>query len=141
MNKLEADAFQRTKELEQGILDEYSASQQQKGKTKSSDSRTRLMRDQLIMARAYTYLAQATNHVRLVHDLKFRIKDYQKTLADCNFDSELPRGLVFSLRPIIYSVHGLHRYLPFCCRFPRVGENLFSSLHPSSLLMFSPTIH
>jgi alpha-1,4-galacturonosyltransferase len=92
MNKLEADAFQRTKELEQGILDEYSASQQQKGKIKSSDSRIRLMRDQLIMARAYTYLAQATNHVRLVHDLKFRIKDYQKTLADCNFDSELPRG-------------------------------------------------
>ncbi|KAH8939828.1 hypothetical protein BDL97_15G057100 [Sphagnum fallax] len=92
MNRLEADAFQRTKELEQGILDEYSASQQQKGKTKSSDSRIRLMRDQLIMARAYTYLAQATNHVRLVHDLKFRIKDYQKTLADCNLDSELPRG-------------------------------------------------
>jgi len=92
MNRLEADAFQRTKELEQGILDEYSASQQQKGKTKSSDSQIRLMRDQLIMARAYTYLAQATNHVRLVHDLKFRIKDYQKTLADCNLDSELPRG-------------------------------------------------
>jgi hypothetical protein len=141
MNRLEADAFQRTKELEQGILDEYSASQQQKGKTKSSDSQIRLMRDQLIMARAYTYLAQATNHVRLVHDLKFRIKDYQKTLADCNLDSELPRGLVFFLHPIIYSVHGLHRYHPFCCRFPRVGENLFSSLHPSSLLMFSPTIH
>jgi hypothetical protein len=132
MNRLEADAFQRTKELEQGILDEYSASQQQKGKTKSSDSRIRLMRDQLIMARAYTYLAQATNHVRLVHDLKFRIKDYQKTLADCNLDSELPRGLVFlSIQSYILSMECTDTFLSVV-GFLRLEK---TSFHLSTLLL------
>lgn len=95
MKKMEADALQRTKKVEDGILDKYSAPQQNGG-TQNRDSLIQLMRDQLIMAQAYAYMAQAKNHVRLFHDLQLRIKDYQKALADCNVDSQLPRGLVFS---------------------------------------------
>lgn len=95
MKKVEADALQRTKKVENGILDKYSASQQN-GTTQNRDSLIQLMRDQLIMAQAYAYMAQAKNHVRLFRDLQLHIKDYQKALADCNVDSQLPRGLVFS---------------------------------------------
>ncbi|CAK9859436.1 unnamed protein product [Sphagnum jensenii] len=92
MKKVEADALQRTKKVENGILDKYSASQQN-GRTQNRDSLIQLMRDQLIMAQAYAYIAQAKNHVRLFRDLQLHIKDYQKALADCNFDSQLPRGV------------------------------------------------
>ncbi|CAM6018202.1 unnamed protein product [Sphagnum balticum] len=92
MKKVEADALQRTKKVENGILDKYSASQQN-GTTQNRDSLIQLMRDQLIMAQAYAYMAQAKNHVRLFRDLQLHIKDYQKALADCNVDSQLPRGV------------------------------------------------
>ncbi len=58
----------------------------------NSDALVRLMRDQLIMARAYANIAQGQGHYDLVRDLKLRIKEHTNVVGDSNLDAELPAG-------------------------------------------------
>ncbi|KAG0560344.1 hypothetical protein KC19_10G173300 [Ceratodon purpureus] len=58
--------------------------------TENSDALVRLMRDQLIMARAYANIAQGQGHYDLVRDLKLRIKEHTSIVGDANVDAELP---------------------------------------------------
>jgi len=58
----------------------------------NSDALVRLMRDQLIMARAYANIAQGQGHYDLVRDLKLRIKEHTNIVGDANLDAELPAG-------------------------------------------------
>lgn len=58
----------------------------------NSDALVRLMRDQLIMARAYANIAQGQGHYDLVRDLKLRIKEHTSVVGDANLDAELPAG-------------------------------------------------
>ncbi|KAL2654118.1 hypothetical protein R1flu_022246 [Riccia fluitans] len=59
----------------------------------SPDLMVRLMRDQLIMARAYASIAESANNGRLLRELKLKIKDNIKLLGEANVDSELPPGI------------------------------------------------
>ncbi|KAG0602527.1 hypothetical protein M758_10G020400 [Ceratodon purpureus] len=58
----------------------------------NSDALVRLMRDQLIMARAYANIAQGQAHYDLVRDLKLQIKEHTSIVGDANVDAELPAG-------------------------------------------------
>jgi hypothetical protein len=68
--------------------------------TDISDALVRLMRDQLIMARAYANIAQGQGHYDLVRDLKLRIKEHTGIVGDANVDAELPAG--YFLRPLLF---------------------------------------
>lgn len=64
----------------------------QDSESDNSDALVRLMRDQLIMARAYANIAQGQGHYDLVRDLKLRIKEHTNIVGDANLDAELPAG-------------------------------------------------
>lgn len=66
----------------------------------NSDALLRLMRDQLIMARAYANIAQGQGHYDLVRDLKLRIKEHTSIVGDANMDAELPAG--YFLRSLLF---------------------------------------
>ena len=65
----------------------------------NSDALVRLMRDQLIMARAYANIAQGQAHYDLVRDLKLQIKEHTSIVGDANVDAELPAGYI--LKPLL----------------------------------------
>ena len=67
--------------------------------SENSDALVRLMRDQLIMARAYANIAQGQGHFDLVRDLKLRIKEHTSIVGDANLDAELPAG--YFLGPVL----------------------------------------
>ncbi|KAG0586758.1 hypothetical protein KC19_2G114800 [Ceratodon purpureus] len=58
----------------------------------NSDHNVRIMRDQLMMARAFSSMDGIPRDSRLVRDLKYRLKENLKALEDVTYDSELPRG-------------------------------------------------
>lgn len=88
---LEAEAIRRAKEVEDGIAKSHSVWRTEEISA-NSDNIVRVMRDQLIMARAYTNIASLYNDARLVQDLKNRIKEIMRMLEDVTVDSELPKG-------------------------------------------------
>ena len=57
-----------------------------------SDHNVRIMRDQLMMARAFSSMDGVIRDSRLVRDLKYRLKENTKALEDVTYDSDLPRG-------------------------------------------------
>ncbi|KAG0585757.1 hypothetical protein M758_2G035000 [Ceratodon purpureus] len=89
--KLEAEAIRRAKEVEGGMVRPHSVWRPEEVSA-NSDNIVRVMRDQLIMARAYANIASIHNDIRLVQDLKSHIKENVKLLEDVNVDSELPDG-------------------------------------------------
>jgi len=58
----------------------------------NADHNVRIMRDQLMMARAFSSMDGVPSNSRLVRDLKYRLKENMKAVEDVSFDSELPRG-------------------------------------------------
>lgn len=90
--KAENEALERTKEVDAGLDGKFSI--WKKEDAENSDSMVRLMRDQLIMARAYAAIAESTNNGRLLRELKLKIKENMKLLGEANVDSELPAGWV-----------------------------------------------
>jgi alpha-1,4-galacturonosyltransferase len=90
--KLEAAAISsRAKQVDNGSVGSFSVWRPQ-GLSTSSDTNVRIMRDQLIMARAYANMAMTHNDARLLRDLKYRIRENTKVLEDVTVDSQLPRG-------------------------------------------------
>jgi len=88
---LETEATRRAKEVENGILRSHSVWRIEEIST-SSDNIVRVMRDQLIMARAYANMASIHSDTQLVQDLKINIKETARMLEDVTIDSELPKG-------------------------------------------------
>lgn len=88
--RLEAEAIRRSKDG--GITGLHSVWRPVEISA-NSDNTVRVMRDQLIMARAYANLASIYNNTRLAHELKARIKENVKLLEDVTMDSELPKGV------------------------------------------------
>lgn len=88
---MEAEAIRRAKSVENGILRSHSVWRPEEISA-NSDNIVRVMRDQLIMARAYANIASIHSDARLVQDLKNHIKDIMRMLEDITADSELPNG-------------------------------------------------
>lgn len=91
VRKLEIEAIKKSKVVANNITDKYSAWRRDPD-YENPDALARLMRDQLIMARVYAYIAQSRDDFELVRDLKFRIKEHTLTLGDVTNDNELPPG-------------------------------------------------
>lgn len=87
-SKAEAEAIRQSKEVDGGVDGKYSIWKRED--VENADSMVRIMRDQLIMARAYAAIAESSNNGRLLRDLKVKIKESQKILDDANIDAELP---------------------------------------------------
>jgi alpha-1,4-galacturonosyltransferase len=86
--KAEEEAIRKSKAIDTGVDGKYSM--WKRDDVENADSMIRIMRDQLIMARAYAAIAESSNNPRLLRDLKVKIKENQKVLEDANVDSELP---------------------------------------------------
>ncbi|KAG0564545.1 hypothetical protein KC19_8G119300 [Ceratodon purpureus] len=91
VRKLEIEAIEKSKVVAYNITGKYSAWRRDPD-YENPDALARLMRDQLIMARLYAYIAQSRDDFELVKDLKFRIKEHTLTLGDVTNDNELPPG-------------------------------------------------
>ncbi|CAM6093758.1 unnamed protein product [Calypogeia fissa] len=87
-SKAETAAVKKSKEIDTGVDGKYSIWKRED--VENADSMVRIMRDQLIMARAYAAIAESSNNARLLRDLKLKIKDNQKVLEDAEVDVELP---------------------------------------------------
>lgn len=91
IRKLEDEAIEKSKVVANNITGKYSAWRRDPD-YENPDALARLMRDQLIMARVYAYIAQSQSHFELVRDLKHQIKEHIFTLDDVTSDIELPPG-------------------------------------------------
>jgi len=91
VRKLENEAIEKSKVIANNITGKYSAWRRDPD-YENPDALARLMRDQLIMARMYAYIAQSQGHFELVSDLKLRIMEHIFTLGDVTSDTELPPG-------------------------------------------------
>lgn len=91
VRKLEIEAIEKSKVVISNFTGKYSAWRRDPD-YENPDALARLMRDQLIMARVYAYIAQSRDDSELVRDLKFRMKEHTLTLGDVTNDNELPRG-------------------------------------------------
>ena len=89
--KLETEAIEKSKGVNNNVTGKYSVWRRDPD-FENPDALVRLMRDQLIMARAYANIAQAQSHFELVRDLKIRIKEHTNAVGDANTDAELPPG-------------------------------------------------
>eukprot|EP00250_Pteridium_aquilinum_P021441 c25124_g1_i1 orf=979-3132(+) len=118
--KSEELVTERTKGIGSGsVLNKYSI--WRRDNDENSDSLVRLMRDQLIMARVYASIAQSNNRPHILHDLRTRIRESQRTLGEANVDADLPRsaservksmGQVLSLaREQLYDCSGITKKL------------------------------
>lgn len=89
--RLEEVVAERTKGIgSSNVLNKYSI--WRRDNDENSDSLVRLMRDQLIMARVYASLAQSHNRAHILHELRIRIRESQRTLGEATIDADLPRS-------------------------------------------------
>ncbi|XP_024530024.1 polygalacturonate 4-alpha-galacturonosyltransferase isoform X2 [Selaginella moellendorffii] len=94
--RLEEEAIKRSKAVDGAILGKYSI--WRRDENENSDSLVRLIRDQVIMARAYIGVAQARNNQRLLRDLRIRLRDSERVVGDATIDAELPRSAPDKIR-------------------------------------------
>lgn len=91
IRKLEEEAIQKSQVVANNITGKYSVWRRDPDYD-NPDALARLMRDQLIMARVYAYIAHSQGQSELVSELKLRIKEHIFTLGDATTDTELPPG-------------------------------------------------
>ncbi|KAK8952485.1 Polygalacturonate 4-alpha-galacturonosyltransferase [Platanthera zijinensis] len=89
--KLENDAIERSKFVDSAILGKYSVWRRDND-NENSDSTIRLMRDQVIMAKVYSFIAKSKNNHKLYLELLNRLKESQRALGEANADGELPHN-------------------------------------------------
>lgn len=89
--KLENAAIERSKFVDSAILGKYSIWRRDID-NENSDSIVRLMRDQLIMAKVYSFIAKSKNNHKLYLELPNRVKESQRALGEANADRELPHN-------------------------------------------------
>lgn len=88
--KLENAAIERSKSVDTSVLGKYSIWRKE-NENENSDSSVRLMRDQMIMARAYLGIAKMKNKLDLYHELQTRLKESQRALGEASTDADLQR--------------------------------------------------
>lgn len=91
VRKLESEAIEKSKLGANNITGKYSAWRRDPD-YENPDALARLMRDQLIMARVYSYIAQSQRDFEFLNNLKLRIKEHIFALGDVTSDAELPSG-------------------------------------------------
>ncbi|XP_023549476.1 polygalacturonate 4-alpha-galacturonosyltransferase-like isoform X1 [Cucurbita pepo subsp. pepo] len=89
--KLENAAIERSKSVDTSVLGKYSIWRKEY-ENDNSDSTVRLMRDQMIMARAYLGIAKMKNKLDLYHELQTRLKESQCALGEASTDADLHRS-------------------------------------------------
>lgn len=86
--KLENAAIERSKSVDSAVLGKYSIWRKE-NENDNSDSTVRLMRDQMIMARVYSSIANMKNKVDLYQQLQVQIKESQHALGEATADADL----------------------------------------------------
>ncbi|XP_023513809.1 polygalacturonate 4-alpha-galacturonosyltransferase-like isoform X2 [Cucurbita pepo subsp. pepo] len=89
--KLENAAIERSKSVDTSVLGKYSIWRKE-NENENSDSTVRLMRDQMIMARAYLGIAKMKNKLDLHHELQICLKEIQRALGEASTDADLHRS-------------------------------------------------
>ncbi|XP_059647377.1 probable galacturonosyltransferase 3 isoform X2 [Cornus florida] len=87
-NQMQAAAIERAKELDTTIKGKFSIWRREY-ENPNSDSTLRLMRDQIIMARAYASVAKAKNETSLYDTLIKHSRESQRAIGDASLDAEL----------------------------------------------------
>lgn len=88
--KLENTGIERSKAVDSAVLGKYSIWRRE-NENEKADSRVRLMRDQMIMARIYSVLAKSRDKLDLYQELLARLKESQRSLGEATADAELPK--------------------------------------------------
>jgi hypothetical protein len=110
--KLENAGIERSKAVDSAVLGKYSIWRRE-NENEKADSRVRLMRDQMIMARIYSVLAKSRDKLDLYQELLARLKESQRSLGEATADAELPKrwcllelflGLIFSDTVFSFSI-------------------------------------
>uniref|UniRef100_A0A0D9WU25 Hexosyltransferase n=1 Tax=Leersia perrieri TaxID=77586 RepID=A0A0D9WU25_9ORYZ len=89
--KLENAGIERSKAVDSAVLGKYSIWRRE-NENEKADSKVRLMRDQMIMARIYSVLAKSRDKLDLYQDLLARLKESQRSLGEATADAELPKS-------------------------------------------------
>lgn len=87
-NQLQAAAIERARELDTTVKGRYSIWRIEY-QNPNSDSTLKLMRDQIIMAKAYASIAKANNETGLYDSLMQSSRESQHAIGDACSDAEL----------------------------------------------------
>jgi alpha-1,4-galacturonosyltransferase len=88
--KLENIGIERSKVVDSAMLGKYSIWRRE-NENEKADSRVRLMRDQMIMARIYSFLAKSRDKLDLYQELLARLNESQRSLGEATADAELSK--------------------------------------------------
>lgn len=88
MTQMEEAAIERAKTFDTSIKSRYGIWRKEY-ESPNSDSTVRLMRDQIIMAKAYASIAKAKNETGIYDSLITHSKRSQQAIEKATFDSEL----------------------------------------------------
>ncbi|CAL0318311.1 unnamed protein product [Lupinus luteus] len=86
--ELENEAIKRSSSVESAVLGKYSIWRKE-NENEKADYTVRLIRDQIIMARAYLSIAKMKSKLELYQELQSRLKESQRALGDATSDSDL----------------------------------------------------
>ncbi|PIA46747.1 hypothetical protein AQUCO_01500356v1 [Aquilegia coerulea] len=92
-NQIQAEAIERSQKFNTTVRGKYSIWRKDY-ENQNADSALKLMRDQVIMAKAYGSIAQSKHEFGLYNSLMKHIKESQRAIGEANSDAELhPRAL------------------------------------------------
>ncbi|KAL4309599.1 hypothetical protein GQ457_01G055630 [Hibiscus cannabinus] len=89
--KLENAAIERSKAVDSAVLGKYNIWRREVD-NENSDSRVRLMSDQIIMAKVFISIASLKKKPDLRKELQVRLKECQRALGESTTDADLPRS-------------------------------------------------
>ncbi|XP_058785833.1 probable galacturonosyltransferase 3 [Vicia villosa] len=90
-NRIVSEAIERSKEFDTTIKGKYSIWRKEY-ENPNSDSTLKLMRDQIIMAKAYSNIAKSKNKTALYNALVKHSRDSKLAIGEANSDAELQTG-------------------------------------------------
>jgi alpha-1,4-galacturonosyltransferase len=93
-NRIVSAAIERSEGFDTTIKGKYSIWRKEY-ENPNSDSTLKLMRDQIIMAKAYTNIAKSMNKTGLYNALVNHSRDSQLAIGDARSDAELRTGYLF----------------------------------------------
>jgi alpha-1,4-galacturonosyltransferase len=94
-NRIVSAAIERSKGFDTTIKGKYSIWRKEY-ENPNSDSTLKLMRDQIIMAKAYSNIAKSMNKTVLYEALVKHSRDSQLAIGDAHSDAELHTGYFFN---------------------------------------------
>lgn len=117
-NRIVSEAIERSKEFDTTIKGKYSMWRKEY-ENPNSDSTLKLMRDQIIMAKAYSNIAKSKNKTALYNALVKHSRDSKLAIGEANSDAELQTGyfvmdFVLFLGLISLFQFQMIKFLPYC---------------------------